>query len=64
MGALITSWRQAWGEGDFPFLVVQLANYAASKDPNDPGWPGVREAQCSSPVRCQMLASPSPSTSA
>jgi sialate O-acetylesterase len=45
MAALITSWRQLWGEGDFPFLVVQLANFQASKDPNDPGWPGVREAQ-------------------
>jgi sialate O-acetylesterase len=26
--ALIESWRKAWGQGDFPFLFVQLANYA------------------------------------
>ena len=42
--ALIQDWRQAWGEGDFPFLYVQLANY-------DTGhslvwnWPELCEAQ-------------------
>jgi sialate O-acetylesterase len=25
--ALIKKWRHNWGEGDFPFLIVQLANY-------------------------------------
>ena len=31
-----------WGEGDFPFLFVQLANYA----PGHPtGWPELRESQ-------------------
>jgi len=25
--ALIKSWRQAWGQGDFPFLFVQLASF-------------------------------------
>jgi len=25
--ALIADWRNQWGEGDFPFLFVQLANY-------------------------------------
>jgi sialate O-acetylesterase len=25
--ALVGSWRKSWGEGDFPFLFVQLANY-------------------------------------
>ncbi len=25
--ALIRDWRRAWGQGDFPFLTVQLANY-------------------------------------
>ena len=33
-------WRRAWGEGDFPFLYVQLANYKAN-----PAWPELREAQ-------------------
>ena len=27
MKALISSWRRLWGEGDFPFLYVQLAPY-------------------------------------
>ena len=25
--AMISSWRRAWGQGDFPFGIVQLANY-------------------------------------
>lgn len=40
LGALITSWRDAWGQGDFPFLVVQLANLKNSRF-----WPITREAQ-------------------
>lgn len=39
---LITDWRENWGEGDFPFLFVQLAGYRA--DDSD-SWPQVREAQ-------------------
>ncbi len=27
METLIKDWRRAWGQGDFPFLYVQLANY-------------------------------------
>lgn len=27
LAAMITSWRQAWKQGDFPFLIVQLANF-------------------------------------
>jgi sialate O-acetylesterase len=52
MAALITSWRQVWGEGDFPFLVVQLANFhvprsnpGVSNGNPGSGWPEVREAQ-------------------
>jgi sialate O-acetylesterase len=37
--ALIADWRQRWGEGDFPFLIVQLASYKAS------AWPIIREGQ-------------------
>jgi len=37
---MIRDWRRAWGEGDFPFLYVQLANYKAS-----PAWADLREAQ-------------------
>lgn len=37
---MIRDWRRAWGEGDFPFLFVQLANYKSS-----PAWADLREAQ-------------------
>lgn len=46
--AMITDWRNRWGQGDFPFFWVQLANYLARNDqPIDAsaGWPGLREAQ-------------------
>jgi sialate O-acetylesterase len=36
--ALIADWRQAWGEGDFPFLFVQLAPFNGNT-------PELREAQ-------------------
>ncbi len=39
---MIRDWRHAWGEGDFPFLFVQLANYTAG---GDGSWPLVRDAQ-------------------
>ena len=33
--AMIEGWRRAWGEGDFPFLYVQIApwNYSRNKNP-------------------------------
>jgi sialate O-acetylesterase len=40
--AMIEDWRRAWGLGDFPFLFVQLANFA--KHPQGQ-WPELREAQ-------------------
>jgi sialate O-acetylesterase len=36
--ALIADWRRAWGEGDFPFLFVQIAPFRNMK-------PEIREAQ-------------------
>jgi sialate O-acetylesterase len=46
---LIADWRKHWGQGDFPFLVVQLANYQERKA--EP-WEGkdcaLREAQLQS----------------
>jgi len=43
---LITGWRERWGRGDFPFLIVQLPNYREpAKLPSEGGWPHVREAQ-------------------
>jgi sialate O-acetylesterase len=45
--AMIEDWRAKWGQGDFPFLIVQLANYMAPpKTPvEDVGWPRLRQAQ-------------------
>lgn len=40
---LIQDWRRRWGQGDFPFLFVQLANYA--KLASIAAWPELREAQ-------------------
>ena len=36
--AMIQDWRQAWGQGDFPFLFVQIAPHQGMK-------PEIREAQ-------------------
>ena len=44
--ALIADWRALWGQGDFPFLVVQLPNFGADADkPGDAAWAEMREAQ-------------------
>ncbi|HZZ42617.1 MAG TPA: sialate O-acetylesterase [Tepidisphaeraceae bacterium] len=51
MTALIKSWRTAWNQGDFPFLIVQLANYDVTHaiEIQAPelggGWPRIRAAQ-------------------
>ncbi|HEX2951744.1 MAG TPA: sialate O-acetylesterase, partial [Armatimonadota bacterium] len=43
---MITDWRTRWQEGDFPFLIVQLANFMARVDqPVQTGWAELREAQ-------------------
>lgn len=38
--ALIQDWRKQWGEGEFPFLYVQISSYGAGD-----GWGNVRDAQ-------------------
>jgi len=44
--ALIEDWRRVWGQGDFPFLFVQLANYMkADAQPQQSAWAELREAQ-------------------
>jgi sialate O-acetylesterase len=44
--AMITSWRNQWGQGDFPFYFVQLANYQKIKpEPAEDSWAELREAQ-------------------
>ena len=46
LSALIGDWRAQWGQGDFPFHIVQLANYYTdTKDPAESGVAAVREAQ-------------------
>jgi sialate O-acetylesterase len=47
--AMIASWRGLWGQGDFPFLFVQLANYKPRQEaPADSDWARLREAQLKS----------------
>jgi sialate O-acetylesterase len=46
MATLIRDWRTRFESGDFPFLVVQLANYLERRDaPVDSEWARLREAQ-------------------
>ena len=42
--ALINDWRNHWKQGDFPFLYVQLSNYAPISA-SEGGWSELREAQ-------------------
>lgn len=43
---MVTNWRNEWGQGDFPFYWVQLADFKAqSKGPEDSDWAELREAQ-------------------
>jgi len=44
--AMIKNWRDDWGEGDFPFLFVQLANFMArAKEPGGSSWAELRDSQ-------------------
>jgi len=44
--AMIADWRKKWGQGDFPFLYVQLANFMEAKDqPSESKWAELREEQ-------------------
>ena len=44
---LIQDWRKRWGQGDFPFLFVQLPNFGpVGKTPGEQeGWAELRESQ-------------------
>ncbi len=43
---LIRNWRNDWGQGDFPFLAVQLAPYKnIQPQPAESDWAELREAQ-------------------
>jgi sialate O-acetylesterase len=59
---LIASWRDAWGQGDFPFYWVQLASYrkrAQAPEPNS-DWAALRASQTATldrlPLTGQALA--------
>lgn len=43
---MIKDWRADWGQGDFPFYFVQLANFTQPKtEPGDSDWAELRDAQ-------------------
>lgn len=43
---MIRDWRRTWGQGDFPFLFVQLANFRQRRaEPGESDWAELREAQ-------------------
>lgn len=43
---MVGNFREQWGQGDFPFYFVQLADYQAEQpEPEDSAWPRLREAQ-------------------
>ena len=43
---MIKNWRDEWGQGDFPFYWVQLADFRAEKpEPAESDWAELREAQ-------------------
>jgi sialate O-acetylesterase len=50
--SMIRDWRNQWGQGEFPFLFVQLANWKAPYDPSDVTWAELREAQTMTLVAC------------
>ena len=46
MPTMIRGWRDKWGQGDFPFYQVQLANFREKTDgPTESDWAELREAQ-------------------
>ncbi|MFL9832267.1 sialate O-acetylesterase [Flavobacterium sp. ST-87] len=47
--ALIQDWRKKWGQGNFPFLYVQLPNYMETyAEPRESNWAVLRQAQLES----------------
>jgi sialate O-acetylesterase len=46
--AMIRDWRKHWGQGDFPFIFVQLANFLEPVEtPSESAWAELRDAQLS-----------------
>jgi sialate O-acetylesterase len=43
---MIQAWRERWGQGNFPFGIIQLPNYRRVSDvPEDAPWSFIREAE-------------------
>ncbi len=43
---MIRAWRERWGQGDFPFGIIQLPNYRwPQPEPEESAWSFIREAQ-------------------
>jgi len=58
-GSLITTWRDHFGQGDFPFYWVQLANYVNPPDKTGIQWADLRAAQTATlelPMTGQAIA--------
>jgi sialate O-acetylesterase len=46
LAAMIQNWRNDWKEGDFPFLIVELAPFQRIEaEPQESAWAELREAQ-------------------
>lgn len=55
--AMIRDWRRNWGQGDFPFLFVQLAPFMRiATEPEESAWAELREAQLLTALRVPKTA--------
>ncbi len=55
--AMIESWREAWNQGEFPFLFVQLAPFMKIEaEPAESAWAELREAQLLTMLHCPRTA--------
>jgi len=55
--AMIRSWRENWGQGDFPFLFVQIAPWGPiATEPEESNYAEVREAQLLTAQTCPNTA--------
>ena len=56
---MIKSWRDEWGQGDFSFYWVQLADFLPeTPEPKESGWAELREAQTMTLSSCPRRARP------
>lgn len=54
---MIEDWRKVWGQGDFPFLFVQLAPYMKiEEEPKESQWAELREAQLFTSLKTKNTA--------